>query len=134
MIAFLLQESDYTSDTESGDDEEVDRDEGPDYIDGDSDLEDLLCSDECELPEPAQITSGHQQAKVILTMIVYFVFVWQYKNYVSDNAIEQLLKVYPAVTVLYSKFGKATPRLGVVRGFGNKYSYNAVFSKKVAEY
>ena len=29
---------------------------------------------------------------MILTWLVYFISVWQYKNYMSDNAIEQLLK------------------------------------------
>ena len=34
--------------------------------------------------------NGH--AKIILTWLVYFILIWQYKNYVSDAGIEQLLK------------------------------------------
>ena len=52
----------------------------------------MLQSEEVELPQPSPISTNQQHTRVILTWIVYFVLVWQYKNYVSDNAIEQLLK------------------------------------------
>lgn len=68
-------------------------DEGTDYIDSDSsDIEDMLQSGEVELPQPTSSCTNKQRAKVILTWLVYFVLVWQYKNYISDSAIEQMLK------------------------------------------
>ena len=68
-------------------------DEGTDYIDSDSsDIEDMLQSEEVELPQPTSSGTNKQRAKVILTWLVYFVLVWQYKNYISDSAIEQMLK------------------------------------------
>lgn len=42
--------------------------------------------------QPSPMSTNQQRTGVILTWIVYFVLAWQYKNYVSDNAIEQLLK------------------------------------------
>ena len=36
--------------------------------------------------------TANDRAKIILTWQVYFVLIWQYKNYVSDAGIEQLLK------------------------------------------
>ena len=68
-------------------------DEGTDYLDSESsDLEDLLQSEEVELPHPSPNCTNQQRIQVILTWLVYFILVWQYKNYVSNNAIEQLLK------------------------------------------
>ena len=68
-------------------------DEGTDYLDsGSSDLEDLLQSEEVELPQPSPNCSNQQRIQVILTWLVYFILVWQYKNCISDNAIKQLLK------------------------------------------
>lgn len=64
-----------------------------DYADSDSsDIEDMLQPQEVELPQPSPMSTNQQRTRVILTWIVYFVLLWQYKNYVSDNAIEQLLK------------------------------------------
>ena len=70
-------------------------DEGTDYFDSEtSDVEDLLHSEEVELPQPGPHRTNQQCIQVILTWLVYFILVWQYKNYmyVSNNAIEQLLK------------------------------------------
>ena len=75
-------------------------------MDDDSELEDLLSNDGCELPEPAPVTSGQQRAKIFLTWIVYFVLVWQYKNYISDNAIEQLLKFVQQILFCVGTFVK----------------------------
>ena len=55
-------------------------------------MEDLLQSEELQLPQPLPQETNQQYLRVILTWVVYFVLVWQYKNYVSDIAIEQLLK------------------------------------------
>ena len=69
-------------------------DEGTDYLDSESsDVEDLLQSEEVELPQPSPRFANQQCIQVILTWLVYFILVWQYKNYVSNNAIEQLLKL-----------------------------------------
>ena len=69
-------------------------DEGTDYLDSESsDVEDLLQSEEVELPQPSPRCTNQQCIQVILTWLVYFILVWQYKNYVSNNAIEQLLKL-----------------------------------------
>ena len=51
----------------------------------------MLQPEEVELPQPSPLSTNQQRTRIILTWIVYFVLVWQYKNYVSDNAIEQLL-------------------------------------------
>ncbi|KAJ7394701.1 hypothetical protein OS493_000527 [Desmophyllum pertusum] len=70
-----------------------DEDEGTDYVDSESsDIEDLLQSEEVELPQPSPPRTNQQRTQAIVIWLVYFVLVWQYKNYVSDNAIEQLLK------------------------------------------
>ena len=67
-------------------------DESTDYLDSESsDVEDFLQS-EVELPQPSVHRTNQQCIQVILTWLVYFILVWQYKNYVSNNAIEQLLK------------------------------------------
>ena len=82
------------SDLNSSDAEKsCDEDKGTDYVDSESsDVDDMLQSEQVELPQPSPPSAGQQRTKVILTWFVYFVLVWQYKNYVSDNAIKQLLK------------------------------------------
>ena len=69
-------------------------DGGPEYVDADLEhmLDGALNDDGSKLPEPAQHFDGNQHAKIILTWLVYFILIWQCKNYVSDNAIEQLLQ------------------------------------------
>ena len=69
-------------------------DEGTDYADSDEDvvMEEMLQTEEVELPQPTPVGSNLQRRKVILTWLVYFVLVWQYKHYISDNGIEQLLR------------------------------------------
>ena len=57
-----------------------------------SDIEEFLNSEEVELPQPLPPKTSQQHTQIILTWLVYFVLVWQYKNYISDNAIEQVLK------------------------------------------
>ena len=74
-------------------DNEYNEDEGTDYMESDlSDIEDVLQSEALELPEPSPSQTNYQRTMVILTWLVYFILVWQYKNYISDNAVEQLLK------------------------------------------
>ena len=69
-------------------------DEGTDYLDSESsDVEDLLQSEEVELPQPSPRCTNQQCIQVILTWLVYFILAWQCKNYISNNAIEQLLKL-----------------------------------------
>ncbi|KAL9964950.1 hypothetical protein ACROYT_G028667 [Oculina patagonica] len=64
-----------------------------DYVDSDtSDVEELLHFEDVELPQPLPPMTSQQHTRIILTWLVYFVLVWQYKNYVSDSAIEQVLK------------------------------------------
>ena len=55
-------------------------------------MEEFLCSEDVELPEPLPPRTSQQHTQIILTWLVYFVLVWQHKNYVSDNALEQVLK------------------------------------------
>ena len=55
-------------------------------------MEDLLQSEQIELPQTLPQETNQRCLRVILTWVVYFILLWQYKNYVSDNAIEQLLK------------------------------------------
>lgn len=57
-----------------------------------SDIEEFLNSEEVELPQPLPPKTSQQHTQISLTWLVYFVLVWQYKNYISDNAIEQVLK------------------------------------------
>ena len=72
--------SDVTSSDEEGN---CSGDEATDYAD--SEDEGILQSEEVELPEPSSLITNQQHTQII-------VLLWQYKNYVSDNAIEQLLK------------------------------------------
>ena len=57
-----------------------------------SDIEEFLNSEEVELLQPLPPRTSQQHTQIILTWLVYFVLVWQYKNYISDNAIEEVLK------------------------------------------
>ena len=57
-----------------------------------SDIEEFLNSEEVELPQPLPPRTSQQHTQIILTWLVYFVLLRQYKNYISDNAIEQVLK------------------------------------------
>lgn len=76
------------SDESSAEHVSCNEDEGTDYLDSDqSDIE-----EEVELPQPLPYRTNQQNSCYILTWLVYFILVWQYKNYISDNAIEQLLK------------------------------------------
>ena len=69
-------------------------DEGTEYSGSESsDVEDLLQSEEVELPQPSPRCTNQQCIQVILTWLVYFILAWQCKNYISNNAIEQLLKL-----------------------------------------
>ena len=79
--------SDVTSSDEEGN---CSGDEATDYAD--SEDEGILQSEEVELPEPSSLITNQQHTQIIVIWLVYFVLLWQYKNYVSDNAIEQLLK------------------------------------------
>ena len=81
-------ESDEPSSSESS------SDEGTDYADSDEDvvMEEMLQTEEVELPQPTPVGSNLQRRRVLLTWLVYFVLVWQYKHYISDNGIEQLLR------------------------------------------
>ena len=81
-------ESDEPSSSESS------SDEGTDYADSDEDvvMEEMLQTEEVELPQPTPVGSNLQHRRVLLTWLVYFVLVWQYKHYISDNGIEQLLR------------------------------------------
>ncbi|KAK2555747.1 hypothetical protein P5673_022327, partial [Acropora cervicornis] len=82
-------ESDSLSDEQSSSHEDV----GTDYVDSDqSDIEEFLNSEEVELLQPLPPRTSQQHTQIILTWLVYFVLVWQYKNYISDNAIEEVLK------------------------------------------
>ena len=83
------EESDSLSDEQSS----FHEDGGTDYVDSDqSDIEEFLHSEEVELPQPLPPRTSQQHSRIILAWLVYFVLVWQYKNYISDNAIEQVLK------------------------------------------
>ena len=81
-------ESDEPSSSESS------SDEGTDYADSDEDvvMEEMLQTEEVELPQPTPVGSNLQRRRVLLTWLVYFVLVWQYKHHISDNGIEQLLR------------------------------------------
>ena len=59
------------------------------FIDGEFD-EELLDNDSA-IPHPPPQMEPNQHAKILLIWLVYFILIWQYKNYISDNAIEQLL-------------------------------------------
>ncbi|CAH3172372.1 unnamed protein product, partial [Porites lobata] len=87
-LNLLLLESDEPSSSESS------SDEGTDYADSDEDvvMEEMLQTEEVELPQPTPVGSNLQCRRVLLTWLVYFVLVWQYKHYISDNGIEQLLR------------------------------------------
>ena len=69
-------------------------DKGTDYADSDEDvvMEEILQSKEVELPQPTPVGSNLQRRKVILTWLVYFVLVWQYKQCANDNGIEHLVR------------------------------------------
>ena len=81
-------ESDEPSSSESS------SDEGTDYADSDEDvvMEEMLQTEEVELPQPTPVGSNLQRRRDLLTWLVYFVLVWQCKHYISDNGIEQLLR------------------------------------------
>ena len=68
--------------------------QGTDYPDSDEDvvMEEMLQSEQVELPQPTPVGSNVQHRRVILTWLVYFLLVWQYKHYISDNGIEQLFQ------------------------------------------
>ena len=67
----------------------VEEEDGTDYIDSESsDIEGIIGREDVELPEPVPSITRQQHIQVILTWLVYVVLVWQYKNYVSDNAID----------------------------------------------
>lgn len=83
------EESDSLSDEQSSSHE----DGGTDFVYSDqSDIEEFLNSEEVELPQPLPPRTSQQHTQIILTWLVYFVLLRQYKNYISDNAIEQVLK------------------------------------------
>ena len=71
----------------------MEEEDGPVYVDEDlEDMGDDIISvyDSSQLPDP--ILQMDKQGKIILNWLVYFILLWQYKNYVSDNAIEHMLK------------------------------------------
>lgn len=70
----------------SGEDSSHHEDGSTDYV------EELLYPEDVELPQPLPPRTSQQQTLIILIWLVYFVLVWQYKNYVIDNAVEQVLK------------------------------------------
>ena len=71
------EESDSLADEQSS----CDEDGGIDYVDSDqSDIEEFLHSEEAELPQPLPPRTSQQHTRIILTWLVYFVLVWQYKN------------------------------------------------------
>ncbi|XP_078363332.1 uncharacterized protein LOC144647400 [Oculina patagonica] len=75
------EESDRLSDEDSSHHE----DGGTDYVDSDlSDVEELLHSEDVKLLQPLPPRTRQQDTWIILIWLVYFVLVWQYKNYVSD--------------------------------------------------
>ena len=79
----------YSSDDDDNDDDD---DDGPLFVDDNFD-EDITGTN-CPLPNPLPKTTKNEHAKIILTWLVYFILIWQYKNYVSDNGVEQLLKFF----------------------------------------
>ena len=74
----------------SGDEECEDDDDSPLFME--NDFDEGFYENETALPNPSATASTNKHAKIILTWLVYFVLIWQFKNYISDNAIEQLLK------------------------------------------
>ena len=100
MSSFQVEpvSNEYNYSSSSEPDEEVSESESPsEYTDEDevvfedTGFEDVA-DERCELPEPPPQLNGNQQAKLLLTWFVYFILVWQCKNYVSNNATEQLVK------------------------------------------
>lgn len=89
IIFFYLQgalESDDRSEEDIGGE---DGEEGTDYMDSDpSGIAQVV-----ELPQPLPPRTSQQHSSHSLTRPVYFILVWQYKNYISGNAIKLLLKL-----------------------------------------
>ena len=87
MCYFLLQNGS-SSEEDSNDSDSIDEDYGSFYIDGEFD-EELLDNDSA-IPHPSSQIEPNEHPKILLTWLVYFILMWQYKNYISDHAIEQL--------------------------------------------
>ena len=86
-----------------------------------SDAEDFLQWEEVELSQPSVHRTNQQCIQVILTWLVYFILVWQYKNYISNNAIEQLLNFVQQLLFCISQLIKDHTDLCLVLGT-NLYS------------
>ena len=94
--------TEWISDSES----ESDDDDSPEYCDDDLDhSEDLKIneSDDPLLEPPAPLTGNIKLIKNLVTWLLYFLLLWQFKYMVSDNELESFLKFIKSFFVCIGK-------------------------------
>ncbi|KAL9955679.1 hypothetical protein ACROYT_G037033 [Oculina patagonica] len=102
-VHWLLHEQE-ESDSLSDEDSSHHEDGGTDYVDSDlSDVEELLHSEDVKLLLPLPPRTRQQDTWIILIWLVYFVLVWQYKNYQHGNFADSLAIVQREVTLIATR-------------------------------